>query len=268
MKRLVSATAVALLLALPAYGQDKAQSSSQGQMQDQKPQGQSQSQKQSQNQAQNQGQNQIKTLAAWKYDDLYDSGWRAESLLDANVYGPGGEEIGEVENILIGPDNRIVSLIVEIGGFLNVGVTTANIPWDQVQMAPDASRVTIPITEDKIQAYSLFSQGVLSLPEARSVAQTAEGPATGPRLWKISSLIDDYAVLPGNRGYGYVEDVVFDQKGAVKAVLVNRDIALGGGPYAFPFVRDGWDPFDDYYGLPYSDNELAELEPFDYGRLD
>ncbi len=261
MKALICITALALAAAAPSWAQDKMSGPSQMEAQ-------GQSQKQGQSQAQKQDQQQIQTLAAWRYHDLYDTGWRAESLLGADVYGPGGEEIGEVENILIGPDNRITSLIVEIGGFVNLGVTTANIPWEQVEMAPGASKITIPVTEDKIEAYSLFSQDILSLREARSIRQTDEGPGTGPRLWKVSSLIDDYALLPGNRGYGYVEDVIFDQKGAIKAVLVNRDVSFGGGVYAFPYVDDAWNPGWDYYELPFAENEVAELEPFEYELMD
>jgi hypothetical protein len=52
----------------------------------------------------------------WNYDELYADGWRGEELIDTAVYGPTGEEIGEVENVIIGPDNKILSIIAEVGG--------------------------------------------------------------------------------------------------------------------------------------------------------
>ena len=42
-------------------------------------------------------------LVTWGYEGLYEEGsWTAEQLLDADVYGTAGDEIGEVENIVVG----------------------------------------------------------------------------------------------------------------------------------------------------------------------
>ena len=72
-------------------------------------------------------------LRQWDYGELYKSGWRAGSLIGADVIGKAGEEIGNVENIMIGPDGKVLSIIAEIGGFLDIGDTHVNIPWKEVQ---------------------------------------------------------------------------------------------------------------------------------------
>ncbi len=47
--------------------------------------------------------------------------YSVEALLDANVYDADGEEIGEVEDILLSDDMSIHSLIIETGSLLGLG---------------------------------------------------------------------------------------------------------------------------------------------------
>ncbi len=45
----------------------------------------------------------------------------AGELLEANVVSGEGENIGEVDDILIGPDGQVHALVVEVGGILGMG---------------------------------------------------------------------------------------------------------------------------------------------------
>ncbi len=47
--------------------------------------------------------------------------YSVEALLDADVYDAGGEEIGEVEDILLSDDMSVHSLIIETGSVLGMG---------------------------------------------------------------------------------------------------------------------------------------------------
>lgn len=47
--------------------------------------------------------------------------YSAEELMDADVYDSTGEEIGEVEDILMGDDMSIQSLVIETGEILGLG---------------------------------------------------------------------------------------------------------------------------------------------------
>ena len=52
------------------------------------------------------------------------------------VYGETGEEAGEVEDLIIGPDGALQAVIVEVGGFLDIGDT--QIPGALGRRAADA----------------------------------------------------------------------------------------------------------------------------------
>jgi hypothetical protein len=60
-------------------------------------------------------------VSEWSYDDLYAQGWRSDQIWNSEVHGPGGEEIGDIENIIIGKDGRILSIIAEVGGLWDIG---------------------------------------------------------------------------------------------------------------------------------------------------
>lgn len=88
--------------------------------------------------------------------------------------------------------------------------------------------------------------------------------------WRISKLIGGYA-YPADAGYDRVEDVVINPAGEVLAVVVDPDVTYGlDGYYAWPFYGFdyGFDPGLDYYEVPYGEDEVAELEPFDYEVFD
>lgn len=192
--------------------------------------------------AQEAGQPQVIPLEEWDYLGEWDTGWSLEEIMDeAEVYGVDGEEIGSIENVLIGEDNRIVAAVVEVGGFIDIGDTHVAVPWDELQFSVHA--VTVPVEEDNIGEYSLFE--------------------TDQDVWKATDVLDDYARVEG-RGYGYVDDLIFNHDGVLTAVIVNSDVVFGGGPRAFPFNGD---PAAPTYDLPYEEGEVIEQAPFERDEL-
>ncbi len=194
-------------------------------------------------------------ITTWDQSDLY-TGWRAEHLLDSEVQDTQGEEIGEVEDLIIGPDGQIQKVVIEAGGFLDIGDTHFAMPWDEVVRMGTAV-IQVPFDSDNIEDYSVFGD-------------IDDQPAEG-RNWRISELMGDYLGLAGGVRYGFVEDVIFSQDGEIQAVIAEPSVGYGyRGPYAFPYYGYGYgfDPGLDVYETPYSVVELEQIAPFDYGRVD
>lgn len=57
------------------------------------------------------------SLSANAAEGLYS----ADDLMDAEVYDSNGEEVGEVEDILLGDDMSLHSIVIETGGVLGLG---------------------------------------------------------------------------------------------------------------------------------------------------
>ena len=98
---------------------------------------------------------------------------------------------------------------------------------------------------------------------------------TGPRAWRATDAIGDFARLKDGDGYanyGYVDDLII-RGGEIAAVVVSPDVGVGAaapGVYAYPYYGYdyGWDPGLNTYDLPYDREEVGALEPFDYERFD
>ena len=192
-------------------------------------------------------------LSEWNEMDM-SSGWSAQQIINIPVRGSEGEEIGEVENIVIGPEGDVQSIILEVGGFLDIGDTHFAVPWDDVEVSGDGpiEYVTVPVTEDN---YDQFD-----------ISWSAGDVNTGPREFRATELIGDYATLGGEESAGYVNDMLFDADGKLQSVVVNQSATMGGGYRAYPYYgyESGFDPGMDNYDMPYTQDEVGELEPFDY----
>ncbi|EYD73961.1 hypothetical protein Rumeso_04558 [Rubellimicrobium mesophilum DSM 19309] len=217
---------------------------------------------------------QVVPLAEWNQDELYATGISLDELIGAEVIGPeGDEDIGDVENVLFGPDGQALAVVAEIGGFLELGDTHVSIPWDQVEVMDGGDEVRVPVTEESVRDYTLFSDAVVSLGDVQEVQQVSGDNAgvvgTGPRVWRATDLVGDYArLLDGGSlaNYGYVEDAIL-RDGRIEAVVVSPDVTWGTpGAYAYPYSV-GWMPGTGYYDLPYDRTEVEGRQPFEEDRL-
>lgn len=213
-------------------------------------------------------------LRDWKYDDLYAKGVSVEEMLDGmDVNGTEEQDIGEVEDVLIGPDGKVISVIAEVGGFWDMGDTHISIPWDQVDLANYADGITVPITEDNADDYSLFDREVVSKAQVEDqvVSEVDSAEAMGG-VWRASELVGDYArVRDGDAwsDYGYVSDMII-RDGEIAAVIVTPDVTWDSAGYrAYPWAvgPTGWRPADRYYNLPYDREEVMNAQVFDYDEL-
>ncbi len=213
-------------------------------------------------------------LTGWGYDEIYADGRSIDNMLDeGEVYGPGGEEIGSVENVLFHTDGRVLSIIAQVGGLWDIGDTHVNIPWDQVEIT--GNRVTIPVTEETVEDYSLYADELITGQEASTnIEEVDDDVATAARVWRATELLGDYVRVRDEdtyANYGYVEDLIV-RDNILAAVAVRTDVGWTGtrGAFAYPYYGYdyGWYAGRPYYDLPYTTEEVGEVEPFDYEQID
>lgn len=212
----------------------------------------------------------VQPLSEWNYDEIYEKGGiTADSLMDAEVFGEDEEEIGSVENILINKDNKIAAIIAQVGGFWDIGDTHVLVPWDEVEIHEDGVRV--PVTEDNADDYGLFaSDEYITRYDLDNTQQVEDDVEAGANVWKLSDLLDDYATVGEGVGYGYIDNILFSREGDVQAVIVESDSAYGADTYAYPFYGYGygWTPGYTAYYVQYGEDEVGDMESFDYDKYD
>jgi hypothetical protein len=75
----------------------------------------------------------------------------AADLIGADVYGTDNESIGEIEDVIVSPDNKPSYALVTYGGFLGLGENQAAVPVAALRVSPD-KYVFIPMTADQLKA--------------------------------------------------------------------------------------------------------------------
>lgn len=209
-------------------------------------------------------------LRDWNYDRIYGEGWSAKNLMDeATVYGPAGNDMGSIENLVVGRDGKLLGIVAEVGGFLDIGDTHVFVPWAEVRVSDGLKRVTIPITEENVENYSTSPDGFLQRAETGSRRVIQDDASTGPKIWKTSEIIGDTAVLNGRTPYGTVDDLIFTSDGRIHAIVVDSYARYRGGYRAYPFYGYpyGWAPAYSVYNLGYDPDEVLNLQVMDYRKV-
>jgi sporulation protein YlmC with PRC-barrel domain len=195
-------------------------------------------------------------LSRWDPSTLYRDTWSADEMIDTDVRGAKGEEIGEVKDIIVGADGTISKVVVEVGGFLEIGDQHIGVPWKDVRIRDDMRWVEVPLKEVESGTYSLHGR----VPQGEDVA-------AAPKSWRVNELVGDYASLENVARYGMVTDVIFTDEGKAQGVIVDRAAGTWGsaGWYAYPYA--GYYPDRYAYPLPYASAEVGDYGRFDYVLL-
>jgi hypothetical protein len=88
--------------------------------------------------------------------------WRGSKLIGATVYGSDNASIGEISDVLIGNDGAIRAAVIGVGGFLGVSEKNVAIPFDALKITgkPDSSsiqKITASYSKDELKAAPNFA---------------------------------------------------------------------------------------------------------------
>ena len=267
-KTLIATSSVLALLASSALPQ--AQQGNQNQPAQKTQQPAQAGQQATQSNQQQKDQPPVILLRDWNYDKIYREGWSVKKLMDVEVIGPTGDDVGEVENVIIGEKGRILGIIAEVGGFLDIADTHVFIPWDQVKFNRGLERVVIPVTQENVEDYVFDDAKLMKSETTGRTAVVESGLQLGPRIWKATELLESRALLNGNVGYGWISDLIFMTDGNLHAVVVNADATYRGGYYAYPYrgFGYGWMPGYPHYNLGYDKADVVNLKTqFDEDKM-
>jgi hypothetical protein len=76
------------------------------------------------------------------------AGWL--KLEDMNVIAANGENVGEVENVLIDASGQVIAVAVAVGGFLGIGSDDVVIRLDQLRL--EDNQLVTNLTKEQIEA--------------------------------------------------------------------------------------------------------------------
>ena len=70
------------------------------------------------------------------------AGYRASKVIGSSVVNDAQETIGQIDDLLVGPDGKQPYVVLSIGGFLGMGTHLVVIPYESLTFAD--KRVTLP----------------------------------------------------------------------------------------------------------------------------
>ncbi len=106
-------------------------------------------------------------MAREGYEPLEAEALTAENLTDATVVGPDGEDIAEVEDLLLTQDGKIDAMLVDFGGFLGIGQKRVAVGMENLEFAANA--------DGDLLVYSDFTREQLeAAPEYDEAAYAAD----------------------------------------------------------------------------------------------
>lgn len=185
-------------------------------------------------------------------EDLYQKGISVDSLLGGDVVDSSENQVGSVEDLVLGADdNNVSGLIVASGGFLGIGENHLLFPFEKANIK-ESDRIQANISKSTAGELSLFKE--------------LEGqPLQGGRT-RASEIIGSLAYTDGEP-YGRVDDLIIDRSGNILAVVVQADVMYGDNAYhAWPFA-DYYDEATDVYDVPKDERHRFGEEPFDATSL-
>jgi hypothetical protein len=101
----------------------------------------------------------------------------ASAWIGKSVYNTADENLGDVNDILIGANGQVDAVVLGVGGFLGMGEKSVAVPFDAVTANTDADgrvKLTANLTKDQLDAAPDF----VSLADQQAKARS-EAPAAG-----------------------------------------------------------------------------------------
>ena len=91
-----------------------------------------------------------------------DNEWRGSKLIGTSVYGPDNKSIGKIDDVIVAGDGQIKAAVVGVGGFLGVGEKDVAVPFSALNITrkPDSStidKITVSYSKDQLNNAPKFA---------------------------------------------------------------------------------------------------------------
>jgi osmotically-inducible protein OsmY len=82
---------------------------------------------------------------------------RASDLIGRDIHNAQGEEIGEVDDLLVGRGSKDIRAVLEVGGVMGIGAKRVTIPYSDLMVSRDGEYVFVDATEEQLEARPAFN---------------------------------------------------------------------------------------------------------------
>lgn len=83
--------------------------------------------------------------------------YETSRLIGRDVVNQQGETLGKIRNLAIGSNGQVTYAVLGVGGIVGLGEKDIAVPFNQLQISPDQTRVTLNVSKDRVTSeFSAF----------------------------------------------------------------------------------------------------------------
>jgi len=97
---------------------------------------------------------------------------RADKLIGMRVYNMNGDEVGKVDDILIGKDGKISGVVLSVGGVFGIGSKAVGLEWKEVDISPQQDTMQISYSKEQLEVAPEFKRLEPTAAPSGSTSQT------------------------------------------------------------------------------------------------
>jgi len=83
-------------------------------------------------------------------------GLRASKIIDQTVKNDGGEELGEIDDLIMSRNGKIKKVILSVGGFLGIGDRLVAVPFKSLQIS-EKGDIVYNVTKQQLEKHPVFT---------------------------------------------------------------------------------------------------------------
>lgn len=109
--------------------------------------------------------------------------WRASELIGASVYGPNDKSIGDINELLVNKDGQVTAVVVGVGGFLGVGEKNVALGLQELNVQRkdgEVEKITVSYTKEQLNNAPAFAYYEGGQTETTGAATGAGGNVRAP----------------------------------------------------------------------------------------
>jgi sporulation protein YlmC with PRC-barrel domain len=156
--------------------------------------------------------------------------WRGSKLTGLAVYNNNDERVGEINELIVGKDGKIESVVVGVGGFLGIGEHDVAVPFGKVKFMEEPRRAerTAARTDERNRNEAAGTRNdAAARMDANRTAPTNPPAAGAPPKDRAPEATATTTRTPNNDGYrGYPDHAVIsmskDQLKALPGIRYSR----------------------------------------------
>ncbi|PTW62940.1 PRC-barrel domain protein [Breoghania corrubedonensis] len=85
----------------------------------------------------------------------------ADEMIGTAVYGANDSDLGEVNDVIVSPDGKLVGYVIDVGGFLGLGEKPVALDASKLNVTKNANgemQIHTTLTQDELKSYPTYSE--------------------------------------------------------------------------------------------------------------